>query len=403
MVTTRVTGSGVANFYDKLTASANLESIGFAPGARFTIKAQATAFDGTDQIGFDVYFRHDLPDEQNCFHASWITPSGSPMQQVTGDFAPPPNGVEWTGTSGATGCLDFHRVVVVAFPYKYPGTNNLSFQVDVTYTPSTLLPAYCPYGTRAKSGTPLSTIVTPNTISAILDLVDAPWAVQAFAAIAGNFLDINELCGRGPASGVTIDMSTWGASAVSLWQTFLWASWWSYCECTPGTPAPNPPPQPSLTEPPAWPAEVVYSCDPSLICDTLIKIQQQLGFVQRTALSALEVATLVQRYRQPMAVIRGAVHSGLTQSGAFNISQLIGLEVTVSNRDPNMPTLPGQPNYLWDVGWMSVSELGGMIQEKRLTRQHQIWIPDQCAMADTFGYYLIDGQTIDVTELEAEP
>jgi hypothetical protein len=223
-----------------------------------------------------------------------------------------------------------------------------------------------------------------------------------FAAIALRFLDVSTLCSRGPVEGVTLDMSTWTASAITLWNTFQWAAWWSYCECIPGTPTPVEPPIPVIPQPPNWPPLVTFSCDPAVICDTLLKIQQQLAGVQQTAQQALEMATLIQRYQVPLEVVAGAKHSNLSESGAFGVSRLIGFQVDIVQRDANRPVVPGQPQYLWDMGWMSISDGYGMLQEKRLTRDHQVWLAPSCQTADRFGYYLTPGTVVNVTELQAE-
>jgi hypothetical protein len=48
---------------------------------------------------------------------------------------------------------------------------------------------------------------------------------------------------------------------------------------------------------------------------------------------------------------------------------------------------------------MSVSEPNGMLDEKRITRQHQVWLSGVTPYATVFGYYLNPGFTINVTEL----
>lgn len=396
-------GAGFVNYYDRATLEVELGTVGFAPGAQFGVKLETLSYDGTDQVGYDLYFRRPTPDEQNCFHASWISPSGSPMQTVTGVFPPPPQGVEWTGTSGATGCLDFTRAVLVVRNYGYPGHWNISFRITLSFIPASLATIRCGYGTRLKAGTPVTVVTSPEFIDLVLASIGVGDAGRAFASIAYQFMDLNALCSSGPPEGVTIDMSTWLSTADSMWKTFQWATWFYACECIPGTPPPLPYDPPSIVLPPSWPAAPPFPCDPADICAALVRIQRQLAAIANTTGRDYELDTLVQRYQLPMGIILGPTHSGLTESGGFHISRLIGVQYHITSRGPDRPMLPGQPGYIKDLGWMSISDGGAMLLERRITRDQERWLPVHAALADTFGYYLTAGTVMDVTELLAEP
>lgn len=95
----------------------------------------------------------------------------------------------------------------------------------------------------------------------------------------------------------------------------------------------------------------------------------------------------------------GTVHTGITGSGTLAISNLVGVHVDITSGVPTNPQLPGVPPYEFSVGWMSVSEPNGMLDEKRITRQHQVWLSGVTPYATVFGYYLNPGFTINVTEL----
>jgi hypothetical protein len=79
---------------------------------------------------------------------------------------------------------------------------------------------------------------------------------------------------------------------------------------------------------------------------------------------------------------RGTVHTGLSGSGSI-------------------PVNGGNPPYEWSLGWLSMLTSDGMIQEVRLTRTTQVWLPPYFNLATTFGYYLNPGVTANVTELVA--
>lgn len=98
---------------------------------------------------------------------------------------------------------------------------------------------------------------------------------------------------------------------------------------------------------------------------------------------------------------RGTVHAGLTGQGSISASKLAGIEVAVTQGVPGRIVIGGNPPYQWDLGFLSMFDGGGMIQEQRLTRQHQIWLPASGVLANGWGYFLEPGVTITVTELVA--
>jgi hypothetical protein len=116
------------------------------------------------------------------------------------------------------------------------------------------------------------------------------------------------------------------------------------------------------------------------------------------------LGTLVplQRYQQPFAVVPGATHGGLTGTGAIAIPQCVGVAISVTAYPASNFVSDGNPPYVWDMGWISVSETGGMIIEKRLSQTSYTWLPEHMALADHFNYFLRPGVTISVQELYAE-
>lgn len=390
------------NYYTSAYSTIELPAPGFAPGAQFSLQVQATSYNGTAQIGYDVYFRRPLPDEQSCFHWSGITPSGSPLQQLTGAFPPPPQGVEWAGVSNATGCLDFTRVILGVRDFDYPGTRHVEWTFTLTYVPTSLPGGYCQYGTQLKPNSPVTLILDPNTLQLVFAELGAGNVALAFFDLLYSFVDVNALCGEGLPGVINIDLSTWQQSLESHWQVFKWAAWYLYCECKPGETATNPPPTPVLVVDPNWPQPPAFPCDPAQLCTAIVAIRQELATVHQTLNANYSLTTLMQRYRLPMAVIRGAKHSNLSGSGGIGLSRVIGIEYTITAQSER-PVLPGNPGYHWDLGWMSVSDGQDMIQEKRITRVQELWLPELGPLADRFGYYLTPGTTMDVVELYAEP
>src|SRR5262245_54016591 len=116
----------------------------------------------------------------------------------------------------------------------------------------------------------------------------------------------------------------------------------------------------------------------------------------------LDLLQAVQRYSVPFAYVLGAVHSSLSGEGSFPITRLCGLKVTVTAHTLPDRVALGTPPYIFDLGWISVQDADGLIQEFRVTRVQQTFFPRIIELATVFGYALTAGTTIDVQELEPE-
>jgi hypothetical protein len=62
--------------------------------------------------------------------------------------------------------------------------------------------------------------------------------------------------------------------------------------------------------------------------------------------------------------------------------------------------LPGNPSYRFDQGWISVSDGGAMLQERRVSQDVREWFPAEMQLATTLGYSLMPGAVLNVTELK---
>lgn len=111
----------------------------------------------------------------------------------------------------------------------------------------------------------------------------------------------------------------------------------------------------------------------------------------------------VQRNYQPFGYVLGPVHAGLTLTGNVPVSRLIGFKVAVTAFPVTDVQLPGNPAYVKDLGWLSISETDGMIQEKRLAQTAFTWFPPDAVLATQINYFLNPGVTVTITEMQAEP
>lgn len=134
---------------------------------------------------------------------------------------------------------------------------------------------------------------------------------------------------------------------------------------------------------------VTPCCPPDTIAQsTLAQIQGML--------------TLLQRYILPFAYQLGAAHSGLSDKGSFAVSRLLGIKVELTTIPPSYGLSEGEPDFHFQVGWMSMMTGDGVIQEQKISFQTQVWQPPLFAQALTFGYSLNPGLVATFTELEAE-
>jgi hypothetical protein len=230
-----------------------------------------------------------------------------------------------------------------------------------------------------------------------------PWLDVLFTPLYFATFNAQDLCGSGPPTIESIDLSTLEASASTLLAILKWVAWPNLCRCKSGSPAPTPYPPPFQPEPPGWPVSPTFTCSDVDVCATLIEHSKALAAIQKTLASIADVTTLTQRFKTPFAYIRGATHSGISDSGSFHITRLLGFEVVVHAVPDGQRDLFGNPQYLWNLGWLSVSDGGGMLQELRPTRPQQIWLPQQCQEASLLGWALTPGVELEITELEAEP
>jgi hypothetical protein len=274
--------------------------------------------------------------------------------------------------------------------------------ITLTLSGAGVAGAYCEFGTELSVPGKFIYYVTPGFVDVVLAEAGVPWAAPFFTALYFSTIDAEHICGTLPPPTPNITLATFGWAFEAVRRTFESLAWWHLCQCKSGASTPVEPPKPVIPQPPGMPDQITWPCDPALLCNTLVYIQQQLAALAQTVASDYQLGTLVQRYRLPFAVIPGAKHSGLTGSGSIAMSRLIGMRVELVGQPPDR-VLEGQPPYLWDVGWMSVSDGGAMLQERRITRSRQDWLPPECAMANVFGYYCKPGVSLDITELEAEP
>jgi hypothetical protein len=97
----------------------------------------------------------------------------------------------------------------------------------------------------------------------------------------------------------------------------------------------------------------------------------------------------------------GVTHLARQGSGSFSLPiGLRGLKIDLIPPFPPGRTSAGTPLYLWDVGWCTIQNSDGMLEEIRPNRDTRVWLPQRMSVATAFTHDLNPGWTIDVTELD---
>lgn len=122
----------------------------------------------------------------------------------------------------------------------------------------------------------------------------------------------------------------------------------------------------------------------------------------RQIAAIFDTVIAMQRNYAPFGYVVGAAHSGLTGSGSVPVSRLLGVKVVITAAPPQLGILPGNPSYVKDQGWVSVSEVDGMIQERRVSQSQFTWFPQMMPLADHINYQFFPGVTATITELKPE-
>lgn len=266
---------------------------------------------------------------------------------------------------------------------------------------ATVAPSPCQYGTRAKATSPIVAVLQEAALAALAEGLGLNWLETMILVAAGQQIDVNALCQSLPPTPPPPTPEALNYPPYKILEWVYPLIWNTYCECVPGVPLAPKPPDPTWTKPPGWQDPRVIIVNPTNPCLDLTEVRRMLDTVIRQTNIDVQLDTLMQRYGLPFATVRGATHSGLSGYGSFAISRLIGVQITITSRNPGRE-LEGAPQYVWDLGWASCMDGNGFIQERRITRDVEVWMPRNFQEATTFGYMFKEGVVASVTELQAE-
>jgi hypothetical protein len=117
----------------------------------------------------------------------------------------------------------------------------------------------------------------------------------------------------------------------------------------------------------------------------------------------LSLVTIIQRQSVPFAYIPGTVHGPLSGSGEITFSDIVlGLKIVVSNIDSTVGIDTGDPDRLFDVGFVSVGDADGFWCNQRVVTQNQLYFPKFAGSATRLGWTLTSNAQLTITELLRE-
>lgn len=115
----------------------------------------------------------------------------------------------------------------------------------------------------------------------------------------------------------------------------------------------------------------------------------------------LNMVTLTQRQLAPFSSIHGDAHTGITGNGQFSVQGLLGVAIDITTLPSRAGLVAGNPDTLWDVGWLRVGTADGWGPRVFITADPFVLTP---VSGDTtiVGYSIPDDVTVTITEIVRE-
>lgn len=398
------------NYYNGNNISVDLGSAGFEHGTQWSFTLQITATTCTDQIDVEVMLQRPLPDTEFCFHWQDITPSGAPLHTFSYGPANVGVGVEWTGTAGASGCIDFTRILFYVKPYTYPGACDISIHYSVTFTPLSGMVPLCAYGTMRKPGVDQIAIISTGLLLTAGIISFQWWMVPLMGSMLGSAIAVDDLCSTLKHTDVTIDPVDWttadpsGIGTVAQHKFLLNvtnALWDFFCQCVPapsGSPAPVSPPVTIITKPTYISVYEDNHIDNTEISTTINDVWNYLLSINVGNNNSISLGQQVATCTCTDFKL-GSAHEGLSGDGTFVVSGIHGLSVTFTTLPARTGVDIGDPDRIYDVGWVNVGNDWGWQPPMYPNTSKWIVFPPDMHQMTRVGYSIPEDVVLTIAEL----
>ena len=117
----------------------------------------------------------------------------------------------------------------------------------------------------------------------------------------------------------------------------------------------------------------------------------------------LQMVTLMQRQVVPFSSIHGATHTALSGAGNFTVQGILGVAVSLDAVPPYIGEELGNPDTLFDVGWINLGTADGWLPRERITADPFLMLPSSLGgMITRVGYTFNPGIVATITEIVRE-
>lgn len=409
--------TGPIGYTSPLHFDLELGCVGFVPGSNFTIQATVTALSGLSTIDLDyqMFLMHEAPDTTHCF-ATDQSPSGQSVGSAPSwTFIMSYSGGYWGSVGGliatGTGCTDYTRFHLDFGAFQTATSITVHFVLTATPNPSTI----CAYGTE--KALPAAAVEVGIGLLDELGLIKGVglWAVPIILAQQVTPLLLNELCSGPPLPDQTISDADWttpnpngpgSVAAAKVIAKFQSHAWNFFCQCAPaptGNPPPVSPPVINWIQPTSYVTYQNITIDNTQLSTVINQIFRfQIGN-QITNIGTNQITQAIQQCACVSGYVLDAAHAGLTGEGSFAVADLVGMLVQITTDPGSAHDMVGNPPYLFNRGWLAITDAHGFLAERRLTREAQIWLPAEMPLATAFTWWLPPGLTMTATELKVAP
>jgi len=115
----------------------------------------------------------------------------------------------------------------------------------------------------------------------------------------------------------------------------------------------------------------------------------------------LSLVTLIQRQHVPFSYVPGTVHPGLSGNGQFSVQGILALSVQLTTVPTQLGLEMGNPNELFDVGWITEGTANGWKPSVRV--DHSPTFVPVAPETTLIGYSLHPGVVATISEFSREP
>lgn len=398
------------NYYSGDGFTLDLSTAGFAAGSTWTFTVHATSSSCVDQVGYDVYLQRPAPSTEACFHWSTITPSGDPTVSFTYGPKHVGDGVEWGAVSGATGCVDFTRITFAVKSYTYPGACSVEWDWSVTYTGSGGGAPICAYGHGRKPGVTAVAVISIGLIASIGVAAFDPILLPYLGGVMGTALMVDQLCSLDKPVDQVIHEADWGLPSPAgigtlaqykLLQNFRNVLWDFFCECIPapsGSPPPVSPPVTIIQKPSYLTVYAPITIDNTEISTTINELWQYFLSINIGNQNSISIGQQIAECTCTTSKL-GTAHPGLSDIGEFPVSGILGLAVFFTTLPNRIGVAEGDPDTLYDVGWINIGTDAGWQTRMRPTTNPWMVFPERMKEMTRVGFSIPPDVVCTISEL----